>query len=180
MIRNKNDKKKGKSGKDWEVASLLVIHRDKDGNKTERNIVHLHYTQFPDHGVPKSSLIEFAEVMYEYETTQSQLNKSTGPVIVHCTSGAKRSGTFVALALGNKSMNATGGTVNVSGIAGRLRKDRYGVLMSGQHYGFIYLALIDHALQKHFVDKRSFAVKEFLDGMQKRAVTGEADDRSAA
>lgn len=57
-----------------------------------REILHFHYTTWPDFGVPESpaSFLNFLIKVRE----SGCLNSDQGPVVVHCSAGIGRSGTF--------------------------------------------------------------------------------------
>lgn len=61
-------------------------------DETPRKIHHLHYTEWPDHGLPVSTthfleLVRFA----------NEANHIDAPFIVHCSAGLGRSGVFCAV-----------------------------------------------------------------------------------
>ena len=62
----------------------------------ELNVTQFHYTAWPDHGVPDNvmSIISFIRhVRKLFPTSVDQ----PGPVLVHCSAGIGRSGTFITL-----------------------------------------------------------------------------------
>lgn len=56
--------------------------RWQEGVRAERHVSHLHYTAWPDHGIPESttSIMTFRELVRE----QIQSTKDAGPTLVHC------------------------------------------------------------------------------------------------
>ena len=64
-----------------------------DPNTEPLRVTHYHFTAWPDHGVPKfaTSLISFIR------KTQRGHNKDKGPLLVHCSAGVGRTGTFITL-----------------------------------------------------------------------------------
>ena len=58
-----------------------------------RKIKHFHFTTWPDFGVPEppQTLVRFVRA-YRQHLTPDQT-----PVVVHCSAGVGRSGTFIAL-----------------------------------------------------------------------------------
>lgn len=53
-----------------------------EGLQAERHVSHLHYTAWPDHGIPESttSIMNFRELVREH----IQRTKGAGPTLVHC------------------------------------------------------------------------------------------------
>ena len=60
---------------------------------TVRTIQHFQFTTWPDHGVPERphTLVKFVRAFRERVTPEQR------PVVVHCSAGVGRSGTFIAL-----------------------------------------------------------------------------------
>ena len=58
-----------------------------------RTIHHFQFTTWPDHGVPErpQTLVKFVRAFRERVTPEQR------PVVVHCSAGVGRSGTFIAL-----------------------------------------------------------------------------------
>lgn len=60
--------------------------------KESREILHFHYTTWPDFGVPQSPT---AFLNFLTDVRQSgTLDQNVGPPVVHCSAGIGRSGTF--------------------------------------------------------------------------------------
>lgn len=57
-----------------------------------REILHFHYTTWPDFGVPESPA-SFLNFLFKVQESGC-LNSDQGPVVVHCSAGIGRSGTF--------------------------------------------------------------------------------------
>lgn len=57
-----------------------------------REILHFHYTTWPDFGVPESPA-SFLNFLFKVRESGS-LSTEHGPVVVHCSAGIGRSGTF--------------------------------------------------------------------------------------
>ncbi|XP_023564425.1 receptor-type tyrosine-protein phosphatase V [Octodon degus] len=61
----------------------------------QRTVRQLQFTTWPDHSIPEAPgpLLAFVELVQE----QVRATQGTGPVLVHCSAGVGRTGTFVAL-----------------------------------------------------------------------------------
>lgn len=64
-----------------------------EGSKMERIVRQFHFTIWPDHGVPEqpSPLLHFVR-----KVTSSN-SPNAGPMVVHCSAGVGRTGTFITL-----------------------------------------------------------------------------------
>ena len=63
-------------------------------SENELTVTHMHYTAWPDHGLPQNamSLISFiGRVRKEHPVSLDQ------PLLVHCSAGVGRTGTFILL-----------------------------------------------------------------------------------
>ena len=73
---------------DWNISEFRMMRGD-----TVRTIRHFHFTTWPDFGVPEppQTLVRFVRAYRERVTPEQR------PVVVHCSAGVGRSGTFIAL-----------------------------------------------------------------------------------
>lgn len=71
-----------------------------------RNITQLNFTKWPDHGVPEVDLV-FESFLEMLDRVKDHLNeaKESSPVVVHCSAGVGRTGTFMSLFTVIKSIN---------------------------------------------------------------------------
>ena len=86
----------------------------------ERTITHMLYTAWPDHGVPRNamSLISFIRrVRKEHPTSLAT------PLLVHCSAGVGRTGTFILLDLAIQQMKREG-TLSVFSHLQNMRNQR--------------------------------------------------------
>ena len=74
---------------DFTIRTLSVQHEQ---DKDERIVTQFHYTVWPDHGVPDhpTSLLQFVRRVMASSSEK-------GPVLVHCSAGVGRTGTFITL-----------------------------------------------------------------------------------
>lgn len=77
-------------GDHYTVRTLRLTNMLEGGASQE--VLHFHYTTWPDFGVPKcpDSFLEFLTAVRE----SGSLEEDVGPAIVHCSAGIGRSGTF--------------------------------------------------------------------------------------
>ncbi|CAB0005075.1 unnamed protein product [Nesidiocoris tenuis] len=138
---------------DYVVSYLRLVN-----NKTEesRHIEHLQYISWPDYGVPENAIamLEFLQLV---RSTQDRLVASMGdtwaghprgpPVIVHCSAGIGRTGTFCTLDICINRLDETG-TVDVRGTVEKIRGQRAFSIQMPDQYIFCHLALVEYAVAK--------------------------------
>lgn len=72
---------------DWIITELMVCR----GNE-QRIIRHFHFTTWPDFGVvPPQTLVRFVRAF------RDRIKANQRPIVVHCSAGVGRSGTFITL-----------------------------------------------------------------------------------
>ena len=76
------------------LHNILLQLRKKKGMTCEREIKQFHYTSWPDHGVPCHPL----PVLSFIRKSASANPSDGGPIVVHCSAGVGRTGTYI----GNK------------------------------------------------------------------------------
>ncbi|ELP88076.1 protein-tyrosine phosphatase, putative [Entamoeba invadens IP1] len=79
-----------------EMQARELIMENKTLGKGKRTLIHIHYTGWPDFGVPPNSLI-FRDMIYIVLSCCGRYKGKalTGPPIIHCSAGLGRSGTFL-------------------------------------------------------------------------------------
>ncbi|VDD75864.1 unnamed protein product [Mesocestoides corti] len=127
-----------------------------------RIVDHYAFHSWPDHGVPSdsSALLELlSSVQTNYAATlHRELNYTTlydtpiapPPIVVHCSAGIGRTGTFIALDVSTKQLLELG-VVNVPLTVARIRSQRSGCVQVSAQYIFVYRALIDFAVARGLV-----------------------------
>ena len=73
------------------------ILSDKREAIDKRTIIQLHYTGWPDHGVPSGSSMDAFKQMLDMLTIMTLDSKENEKVIVHCSAGIGRTGTTIAI-----------------------------------------------------------------------------------
>ena len=113
------------------------------GNET-RYVTLLHYLEWPDHGVPNSSNVirDLIERM-ENERITNSLSVDEDHIVVHCSAGIGRTGTFIAIYSALKFLKA-GKPIKVKDIVENLREQRMLMVQSFAQYDFIYKVIDEH------------------------------------
>nr|XP_026689977.1 receptor-type tyrosine-protein phosphatase epsilon-like isoform X2 [Ciona intestinalis] len=110
--------------------SLIIAY-----NNNTRNITQFHYTTWPDHSVPltTSGLHRFKKAVLE----QQQVTKQNKPIVVHCSDGAGRTGTFIAFdSLTMEMQEKT--CINVFETVINLRKHRMDMVQNVKQYMLLH------------------------------------------
>eukprot|EP00058_Branchiostoma_floridae_P025619 XP_002611109.1 hypothetical protein BRAFLDRAFT_70467 [Branchiostoma floridae] len=124
---------------DYVIRTFTV--KQTTGNSPARTVTHFHFTSWPDHGVPQSPL----GMMKFIRRAKTSNPRGRGPIIVHCSAGVGRTGTFIAIEA-MQEMMAAEGRVDVHGFIGQMRHNRHSMVQTEDQYVFIYRALLEQHL----------------------------------
>ncbi|XP_037333998.2 tyrosine-protein phosphatase non-receptor type 1 [Pungitius pungitius] len=110
-----------------------------------RDVLHFHYTTWPDFGVPESPA-SFLNFLFKVQKSGC-LNSDQGPVVVHCSAGIGRSGTFclVDTCLLLMSTRKDPSSVRIRDVLLEMRRYRMGLIQTADQLRFSYLAVIEGA-----------------------------------
>lgn len=122
---------------EWITTTLKLTNTQ---NNKSRMMKHFWYTTWPDHGVPKSAspVIAFLRAV-KRETVNSQ-----APILVHCSAGIGRTGTFMAIDTGMQQLQCDWRVCDISGTVKKMRKERGGSVQTPIQYRFIHQALLEY------------------------------------
>ncbi|XP_075766295.1 receptor-type tyrosine-protein phosphatase V-like isoform X2 [Pelodiscus sinensis] len=125
------------SADEWTLRAFKLWH---ETLREERLVSHLHYTAWPDHGIPEStaSLMAFLELAREHV----QAAKGSGPTLVHCSAGVGRSGTFIALDRLLQQLKQEK-AVDVFNTIYTMRRSRYQMIQTLGQYVFLHSCLLE-------------------------------------
>ncbi|KAL3876548.1 hypothetical protein ACJMK2_034389 [Sinanodonta woodiana] len=104
-----------------------------------RIVYHINYTIWPDHGIPYSALPILQCIRL------SHLLQRSGPLLVHCSAGIGRTGTFITVDIALTQIEA-GIKFNIFEIVKELRRQRQGMIQTKDQYLFCYHACLDALL----------------------------------
>jgi protein tyrosine phosphatase len=147
---------------DITIRRLKLIH-----NNTKRHIYHLHYEGWPDFGVPETSnaireLVRYT-LFYQKQHLPQRLSSAVPSyIVVHCSAGIGRSGSFMAITSimsspqfkqlmypttkpdKEKLLSLIADKFRIPEIVFSFRQKRHpGIVQTQQQYNFIYTALVD-------------------------------------
>ncbi|XP_067678686.1 uncharacterized protein [Haliotis asinina] len=115
------------------TVTKLSVHNKSEGKI--HHVLHFQFTSWPDHGVPyTSALLEF---MWRVKVTTRH---QTQPIIVHCSAGIGRTGTYIAIeSLVDQA--AAEGFVDVVSFVSNMRGQRNNMIQTKEQYHFLYQAV---------------------------------------
>ncbi|XP_068113436.1 receptor-type tyrosine-protein phosphatase epsilon isoform X2 [Hyperolius riggenbachi] len=112
-----------------------------DGCKAPRLVTQLHFTSWPDFGVPFTPI-----GMLKFLKKVKSLNPAhAGPIVVHCSAGVGRTGTFIVIDAIIDMMNEEK-KVDVFNFVLKIRGQRPQMVQTDMQYSFIYQALLEYYL----------------------------------
>ncbi|OWF48900.1 Receptor-type tyrosine-protein phosphatase zeta [Mizuhopecten yessoensis] len=113
-----------------------LVVKNKQTNST-RHISQYHFTRWPDHGVP-----EPFELLQFYKRVRSGHTDHKGPLIVHCSAGIGRTGSFIGLDALLLEGN-TSGEIDVFAYTEKMRKDRMNMIQTAEQYAMLHDVLLE-------------------------------------
>ena len=108
-----------------------------------RQVKHFQFTAWPDHGVPTYATSMLAFVRRVQAGVQASPDTS-GPIIVHCSAGVGRTGTFIVIDSMIRRIVSGAETLDVFGHVSLLRSQRNFMVQTEDQYFFIYEALSEY------------------------------------
>uniref|UniRef100_A0A8C5GEW8 Tyrosine-protein phosphatase non-receptor type 9 n=1 Tax=Gouania willdenowi TaxID=441366 RepID=A0A8C5GEW8_GOUWI len=125
----------------------------------QRQVSHFQYLSWPDYGVPTSAvtLIDFLGAV---KRQQRKMVKALGaqwtghqlgpPMVVHCSAGIGRTGTFCALDICLSQLQDVG-SLNVCQTVRQMRTQRAFSIQTPDQYYFCYNAVLEHAQRQGLI-----------------------------
>ena len=112
--------------------------------KDERIVYQFHFIGWPDHGVPDISDGKVFEIFFEINKKVDEYNKGKDPIIVHCSAGVGRTGTFVSMYLLEKEIMKQINDkcefirFNIFNLVRKIKEMRMYMVQAPPQYEFIY------------------------------------------
>ncbi|KAK1881252.1 Receptor-type tyrosine-protein phosphatase epsilon [Dissostichus eleginoides] len=125
---------------DYTIRKFCIQYAS-DAAKTPRLVTQLHFTSWPDFGVPFSPI-----GMLKFLKKVKVVNPPfSGPIVVHCSAGVGRTGTFIVIDAMIDMMH-TEQKVDAFGFVAKIREQRSQLVQTDMQYSFIYQALLEYYL----------------------------------
>ena len=136
------------------IRTIKLKNLDK---KEERIVYQLHFTGWPDHGIPDTEKGngKVFDVFSEMNKKVDEFNINKNPIIVHCSAGVGRTGTFVSMYLLEKEiMKQINDKVevirfNIFNLVRKIKEMRMYMVQAPIQYKFVYLFV------KHLLDTKN-------------------------
>ncbi|XP_062437635.1 receptor-type tyrosine-protein phosphatase C [Rhea pennata] len=104
-----------------------------------RDVTHIQFTSWPDHGVPEDSHL----LLKLRRRVNALSNFFSGPIVVHCSAGVGRTGTYIGIDAMLEGLDAEG-RVDVYGYVVKLRRQRCLMVQVESQYILIHQALVEY------------------------------------
>ncbi|KAK7485093.1 hypothetical protein BaRGS_00023633, partial [Batillaria attramentaria] len=136
------------TGLDAEQRADYVIRTfdvKRTGGTSSRHVTQYHYVTWPDHSAPTATaLVDFWRTV----TTSHRNQQSPSPLLVHCSAGVGRSGTFIALDIAMDGAQKES-EIDIFAIVQRMREDRVNMVQTKSQYRFVHEAILEAYTSRH-------------------------------
>ncbi|XP_018006646.1 receptor-type tyrosine-protein phosphatase H-like isoform X1 [Hyalella azteca] len=124
-------------GPDWTERRILL----QNDPSPAREVVQLHFTSWPDFNVPASE----AALLRLISSVRARVGESEplAPILVHCSAGVGRTGTFIAL-WNLQQQHQRGAPIDIDATILKIREDRNLLVQSKQQYLFVFKCFAEY------------------------------------
>jgi len=147
------------NNEDFIVTFLELTHVE---TEEKREVVHFQFISWPDYGVPDSAL----SMLTFLQRVREKQNEMTGelfvngwkghelgpPMVIHCSAGIGRTGTFATLDMAIRKFEATG-KVDIRAIVEQIRSQRAFSIQMPDQYVFCHLAFLEYVLNMEYIEE---------------------------
>uniref|UniRef100_A0A1A8RMH6 Protein tyrosine phosphatase, receptor type, O n=2 Tax=Nothobranchius rachovii TaxID=451742 RepID=A0A1A8RMH6_9TELE len=119
---------------EWIIRKFRLGYADET-----QDVLHLNYTSWPDHGVPTVNAIE--SILQFVHIVRQQANRSKQPIVVHCSAGVGRTGTFMALDCLMQHIREHE-FVDILSMVSEMRSHRLSMVQTEEQYVFIHQCVL--------------------------------------
>ncbi|XP_067997011.1 receptor-type tyrosine-protein phosphatase C isoform X3 [Melanerpes formicivorus] len=129
--------KESKTCPDYIIQKLHITNgRERTSG---RDVTHIQFTSWPDHGVPEDPHL----LLKLRRRVNALSNFFSGPIVVHCSAGVGRTGTYIGIDAMLEGLDAEG-RVDVYGYVVKLRRQRCLMVQVESQYILIHQALVEY------------------------------------
>nr|CAD7202353.1 unnamed protein product [Timema douglasi] len=158
---------------DYTLREFVVM---KEGFDEERKVYHYHFQAWPDHGVPSDPgcVLNF---LHDVNARQESI-PNAGSVLVHCSAGIGRTGTFIVIDMILDQIKRQGldCEIDIQRTIQMVRSQRSGMVQTEAQYKFVYLAVqhyIETVSQRMQAEQKSLQLgREYTNIRYSSEVTG--------
>uniref|UniRef100_A0A665VCF8 protein-tyrosine-phosphatase n=1 Tax=Echeneis naucrates TaxID=173247 RepID=A0A665VCF8_ECHNA len=119
---------------EWTIRKFRLGYADET-----QDVLHLNYTSWPDHGVPTVNAIE--SILQFVLIVRQQANRTKDPIVVHCSAGVGRTGTFIALDRLMQHIREHE-FADILGMVSEMRSHRLSMVQTEEQYVFIHQCVL--------------------------------------
>ncbi|XP_059425930.1 receptor-type tyrosine-protein phosphatase C-like [Carassius carassius] len=135
---------------DYIIRHLILANKREKAS--EREVTHIQFISWPDHGVPGDPCL----LLKLRRRVNSFKNFFSGPIVIHCSAGVGRTGTYIGIDAMIESLEAEG-RVDIYGYVAKLRRQRCLMVQVEAQYVLIHTALIEY----HMFGETEVSLSEF-------------------
>ncbi|XP_066094736.1 receptor-type tyrosine-protein phosphatase C isoform X2 [Saccopteryx bilineata] len=122
---------------DYVIQKFNIAHKKEKTSR--REVTHIQFTSWPDHGVPDDAHL----LLKLRRRVNAFSNFFSGPILVHCSAGVGRTGTYIGIDAMLECLEAES-RVDVYGYVVKLRRQRCLMVQVEAQYILIHQALVEY------------------------------------
>ncbi|EGD72413.1 tyrosine phosphatase [Salpingoeca rosetta] len=145
------------------------------GDEPPRTVRQFAFTSWPDHGVPLTT----HEMLGFRNAVNERTEDKTAPIVIHCSAGVGRTGTYIAIDTLVRQALDMGGDLDVREVVASMRMRRCYMVQTEIQYIFIYRAVMD-CLRELLHGESRKAEKMMQDEAEQEAMRKAAEDAERA
>ncbi|XP_065890896.1 tyrosine-protein phosphatase non-receptor type 11-like isoform X1 [Dysidea avara] len=131
------------------ILREFLLQSAVDPGQEPRRVFQFHFKAWPDHGVPAdpSTVLSFLK---DVNDRQKSYSPNVGPIVVHCSAGIGRTGTFIVIDILLNVLEVEGidNEIDIQKSIMLVRAQRSGMVQTEAQYKFVYLAIL-HYIRQH-------------------------------